>query len=284
MAVVVLRVGRRPSSIVAHSAEAIAAGSLTNRLPTRGDRSETDQLAHAVNRAFDGQARAENTVRSFVADASHELRTPLSTISGWLDLRGQGGMTAVELENAVSHIDNEVGRMRLVVEELGLLARLDERRPLEHEPVELEKLAESVVEDALVVSSDRDITLESDGPGRVVGDEARLQQVLRNLVGNAVLHTPQGTAVVVRIESSSSGVTVKVIDDGPGIGPDDLPRVFERFWRAEASRSRATGGSGLGLAIVQAIIRAHGAKIEVQSRLGSGSTFTVTFETAERRR
>ncbi len=269
---------------MAHSAEAIAAGSLTNRLPTRGDRSETDQLAHAVNRAFDGQARAENTVRSFVADASHELRTPLSTISGWLDLRGQGGMTAVELENAVSHIDNEVGRMRLVVEELGLLARLDERRPLEHEPVELEKLAESVVEDALVVSSDRDITLESDGPGRVVGDEARLQQVLRNLVGNAVLHTPQGTAVVVRIESSSSGVTVKVIDDGPGIGPDDLPRVFERFWRAEASRSRATGGSGLGLAIVQAIIRAHGAKIEVQSRLGSGSTFTVTFETAERRR
>ncbi|OMI37116.1 HAMP domain-containing sensor histidine kinase [Streptomyces sparsogenes] len=263
------------AGVGADSADAIAEGHLTERLPTRGNRSETDQLAEAVNRAFDAQARAEATVRSLAADTSHELRTPLSTISGWLDLHRQGGLTGPRLETALGHIENEVGRMRLLVEDLSLLARLDAGRPIEQDPLDLTALAASVVEDAQVIYPDRSITLTAGGPAQVTGDTARLQQVLRNLVGNAVQHTPAQTAVQVAVITTPGRVQVEVADDGPGIAPQDLPRVFERFWRAEASRSRACGGSGLGLAIVEAIIHAHHGQVSVESAVGVGTTVTV---------
>ncbi|MEU6557412.1 ATP-binding protein [Streptomyces sp. NPDC046915] len=275
LAVLVLRLGMRPLAKMADSADAIAEGHLTERLPTRGNRSETDQLAEAVNRAFDAQARAEATVRSLAADTSHELRTPLSTISGWLDLHRQGGLTGPRLETALGHIENEVGRMRLLVEDLSLLARLDAGRPIEQDPLDLTALAASVVEDAQVIYPDRSITLTAGGPAQVTGDTARLQQVLRNLVGNAVQHTPAQTAVQVAVTTTFGRVQVEVADDGPGIAPQDLPRVFERFWRAEASRSRAYGGSGLGLAIVEAIIHAHHGQVSVESAVGVGTTVTV---------
>jgi two-component system OmpR family sensor kinase len=250
LAVLVLRLGMRPLAKMADTADAIAQGHLSERLPVRGNRSETDQLAEAVNRAFDAQARAEATVRSLAADTSHELRTPLSTISGWLDLHRQGGLTGPHLDTALGHIEDEVGRMRLLVEDLSLLARLDAGRPIGRDPLDLTALAASVVEDAQVIHPERDITLAAAGPAPVTGDAARLQQVLRNLVGNAVQHTPAGTSVHVTVAASAGEVSAEVSDDGPGIAPQDLPRVFERFWRAEASRSRAYGGSGLGLAIV----------------------------------
>ncbi|MEY9854809.1 two-component system OmpR family sensor kinase [Catenulispora sp. GAS73] len=279
LAVLVLRLGLRPLAEMADSADAIAEGHLTERLPIRGDRSETDQLAEAVNRAFDAQARAEAAVRSLAADTSHELRTPLSTISGWLDLHRQGALTGPGLDAALGHIEDEVGRMRLLVEDLSLLARLDAGRPLDQAPVDVTSLAAGVVEDAHVIHPDRTITLTAAGPAPVSGDAARLQQVLRNLVGNAVQHTPAGTAVHVAVATSPGQVQIDVADDGPGIAPQDLPRVFERFWRAEASRSRAYGGSGLGLAIVEAIVHAHQGQVTVESEVGVGTTVSVLLKT-----
>jgi two-component system OmpR family sensor kinase len=278
LAVLVLRLGLRPLAQMADSADAIAEGHLTERLPIRGDRSETDQLAEAVNRAFDAQARAEAAVRSLAADTSHELRTPLSTISGWLDLHRQGALTGPGLDDALGRIEDEVGRMRLLVEDLALLARLDAGRPLEQAPVDVTALTAGVVEDAHVIHPDRAITLAAAGPVPVTGDATRLQQALRNLVGNAVQHTPAGTAVHVAITTSAGSVQIDVADNGPGIAPQDLPRIFERFWRAEASRSRAYGGSGLGLAIVEAIIHAHQGQVTVESTVGVGTKVTVRLK------
>ncbi|MFJ4840166.1 ATP-binding protein [Streptomyces sp. NPDC088746] len=275
LAVIVLRLGLRPLARMARTADAIAEGHLTERLPTTRNGSEAGRLAEAVNRAFDAQARAEATVRSLAADTSHELRTPLSTISGWLDLHRQGGVSGPGLETAFEHIENEVGRMRLLVEDLALLARLDAGRPVEQHDVDLTALAADVVEDAQIIYPRRAITMAPAPPAPVVGDAGRLQQVLRNLVGNAVQHTPAQTSVWVELTRTREDVRLRVIDNGPGIAPQDLPRVFERFWRAEASRSRAYGGSGLGLAIVEAIVHAHKGRVQVQSDVGVGTTVTI---------
>jgi two-component system OmpR family sensor kinase len=280
LAVLVLRLGMRPLARMARAADAIADGSRTERLPTRGDGSETDLLAEAVNQAFDAQARAEATVRSMAADTSHELRTPLTIISGWLDLYRQGGISGAGLETALDHIENEVGRMRLLVEDLSLLARLDAGRPVEQGFVDVTALAAGVVEDAQIIHPDRAIVLTGTAAAPVMGDAARLQQVLCNLVGNAVQHTPARTSVRVDVTTTGEDVRVDVVDDGPGIAPQDLPRVFERFWRAEASRSRAYGGSGLGLAIVEALVHAHNGRVSVASEAGRGTTVTVRLPRA----
>ena len=276
LAVVVLRIGLRPLSEMARAADAIAEGSRDERLPVSDRDAETDVLAAAVNRAFDAQARAEDRARTFAADASHELRTPLATISGWLELYRQGGLDGDDLEQAAGRIEDEVGRIRLLVEELGRLARLDTGRPLDEQPLDLAELAGSVVEDAHVIYTGLDIALHAapDGPP-IVGDAARMQQVLRNLVGNAVQHNPPGTRVRLTIHHDDHGVRLDVADDGSGISAADVPRLFDRFWRAEASRSRDYGGSGLGLAIVQAIVRAHGGRVTVASEPGSGTTITL---------
>lgn len=280
LGLLVVRVGMRPLSRMASTADEIAAGSLADRLPVRGDRSETDRLAVAVNNAFDAQARAEASARSFAADASHELRTPVSVISGWMELYRQGHLDAEATSTAMEHVDDEVGRIRLLVEELGLLARLDAGRPIGRDMVDLAGLAHSVVEDAQVIYPDRAITLHAEPGIHSTGDPARLQQVLRNLVGNAVEHTPQPSAVEVTVEQTATAAQITVSDNGPGIAATDLPRVFERFWRAEASRSRAYGGSGLGLAIVEAIVRAHHGRVRVDSTVGVGTTVTVTLPRA----
>lgn len=277
-ALLILKFGLRPLGRMANAADAIASGAREERLPTYGDHSETDRLATAVNAAFDAQARAEDNIRAFAADASHELRTPLATISGWLDLYHQGGLTTpADLDRALERVDGEVGRMRLLVEELSLLARLDAGRPLEAQRVDLRRLATDVVEDAGVVAPDRTIHLHADAPVHVCGDAARLQQVLNNLVGNAIQHTPAGTPIDVSLESSGGEAVVRVADQGPGIAQQDLSRVFDRFWRAEASRSRARGGSGLGLAIVQAVAHAHHGTVRITSHTGSGTAVTVTL-------
>ncbi|MFD5661021.1 histidine kinase dimerization/phospho-acceptor domain-containing protein [Streptomyces hirsutus] len=181
LSVVVLRLGLRPLARMARSADAIAAGSLSERLPTQHNGSEADLLAKAVNRAFDAQARAEATVRSLAADTSHELRTPLSTISGWLDLHRQGGLPGPGLETALEHIESEVGRMRLLVVDLALPARLDAGRPVEQDDVDLTVLAAGVVEDAQIIYPQRGISLAPAPPAPVVGDAPRLQQVLRDV-------------------------------------------------------------------------------------------------------
>jgi two-component system OmpR family sensor kinase len=278
IALLILKIGLRPLRRMADTADDIASGARDERLPVHGEHTETDRLAVAVNNAFDAQARAEHQIRDFAADASHELRTPLATISGWLDLYNQGGLTApADLSRALERVDGEVGRMRLLVEELSLLARLDAGRPLESEPVDLQGLATSVVEDARVVAPDRAIILDAPAPASVSGDRPRLQQVLNNLVGNAIQHTPAGTTIKITVEATASTVRIHVADHGPGIPAEDLSRVFDRFWRADAGRSRVHGGSGLGLAIVQAIVHAHHGTVNVSSTPGTGTTVIVTL-------
>lgn len=279
LAVGVLRIGLRPLTRMAGAADAIARGSRDERIPLSGNQSETDVLAAALNRAFDAQARAESRARAFAADASHELRTPIATVSGWLELYRQGGLQGEGVDTALGRIEEEIGRIRLLVEELGLLARLDTGRPLEQEPVDLARLLANVVEDARVIYADLDIELDLPGEDprstTVTGDAARLQQVVNNLLGNAVQHTPSGTAVRVSLVLGRDDAQIVVADDGPGISAEDQPRLFDRFWRAETSRSRDYGGSGLGLSIVQAIVRAHDGRVDVSSQPGRGTAFVI---------
>lgn len=277
LALLVLHLGLRPLTRMAAAAEAIASGRRHERIPMSGTRSETDVLAAALNRAFDAQTQAEVRARAFAADASHELRTPLATVSGYLELYRQGGLRGAALEGALERVEDEVGRIRLLVEELGLLARLDAGRPLERVPMDLTTVVETIVEDAQVVYTGTDIRLIAPASVEFVGDEARLAQVLHNLVGNAVRHTPPGTEVWIEVVEEDGAVVISVADDGPGIDEENVPRLFDRFWRADASRSREYGGSGLGLAIVQAIVQAHGGSVEVESDIGRGTTFRVTL-------
>ncbi|MEU0507631.1 ATP-binding protein [Amycolatopsis sp. NPDC006125] len=236
-------------------------------------------LSARLQKAYDAQQRAQDRLRSFVADASHELRTPLTTMHGWIDLYVQGGLRdRDELDHAMARMQAEVGRMRLLVDELALLARLDAAQPLNRAPVDVVELAAEVVDDARIVSTDRKITLEGAAEAVVDGDGPRIQQVLRNLVGNAVQHTRPGTPVTVTVSARERDVLIAVRDEGDGIAPEHLQHVFERFYRADPSRSRDGGGSsGLGLAIVEGIVTAHGGSVDVTSAPGQGTTVRVTF-------
>ncbi|UQS24009.1 HAMP domain-containing histidine kinase [Amycolatopsis thermalba] len=236
-------------------------------------------LSARLQKAYDAQQRAQDRLRSFVADAGHELRTPLAALHGWIDLYAQGGLRDREqLDHAMARMQAEVGRMRLLVDELALLARLDAAQPLDRAPVDVVTLAGEVVDDARIVSADRKITLDGAAEAVVEGDGPRIQQVLRNLVGNAAQHTRPGTPVTVTVSSRERDVLVAVRDEGEGIAPEHLQHVFERFYRADASRGRDGGGSsGLGLAIVEGIVTAHGGTVDVTSTLGEGTTVRVTF-------
>ncbi|OLF19378.1 sensor histidine kinase [Actinophytocola xanthii] len=274
----VLRVGLRPLRAMAASAEDIASGRLGTRLPQSPPDTETAALAAALNRAFDARERAERGLRDFVADASHELRTPLTLIHGWADLSLQGGLPDGErTQAAMERIATESARMRALVDELLLLARLDARQPLARDLVDLGPVVDEVLADARVVAPDRAISREGVEGAVVRGDEARLRQVVRNLVGNATRHTPPGTRVRVGLEVGER-VTLRVRDDGPGIPDEELPRVFERFHRA--GRERA-GGSGLGLSIVAAVVEAHGGTVRAEASATGGTVFVVALPRAD---
>jgi two-component system OmpR family sensor kinase len=292
----------RPLRDVERTAEAIAAGDLSVRVPPADPRTEVGSLASSFNvmvdrfeSAFSAQQRSEvearaseGRMRRFVADASHELRTPLTSIRGFAELFRQGAARDPEqLAQVLRRIEDEASRMGLLVEDLLLLARLDQARPLRREPVDLLAVAADVVQAAATVhAGTHDVRLDADtGAGLpvVVGDDARLHQVVTNLVGNAVAHTPAGTRVDVRVQRRGGEVLVEVADDGPGMAPEVAARVFERFYRADASRSRtgrAATGSGLGLSIVAAIVAAHGGTVTVDSAEQRGSRFLVRLPAA----
>jgi two-component system OmpR family sensor kinase len=302
-----IRRSMRPLSQIEKTASAIAAGDLSQRVPdpepeNPEPKTEVGSLARSLNTmlaqieaAFTAQAASEAAARSseermrrFIADASHELRTPLTTIRGFAELYRQGAVTTPEkTAEVVQRIENEASRMGLLVEDLLLLARLDRERPLKLELVELRVLASEAVEAARVVASDRDISLvvaPDAGPLVVSGDDARLRQVIGNLVGNALTHTPPGTPVFVRLASRDGMAVVEVHDRGPGLTPEQQERVFERFYRADPARTRRTDGTvgtGLGLAIVAALVAAHSGRVEVESQRGVGSTFRVLLPQAE---
>jgi two-component system OmpR family sensor kinase len=279
----VLHLGVRPIKRMTAVASAIASGDLSPRVPEADPRTEAGELGAALNQmlgriedAFDERARSEARLRQFIADASHELRTPVTTIRGYAELYRSGGLDAPgELAEAMRRAEQEAVRMSVLVNDLLQLARLDQGRPLERAPVDLATLASDAVRDASAVDPERRIACDAPGHTMVLGDEDRLRQVLANLVANALVHTPEGTPVDVRVHASGSRAVVEVVDHGPGMAPEIASRVFERFYRADPSRSRHRGGSGLGLAIVEATVNAHRGTVLLRSTPGRGTTVRV---------
>ena len=300
----VVRASLRPLVEVERTAAAIASGDLSSRVPEGDPRTEVGQLSAALNgmlaqieTAFaereaseEDARRSEQRMRRFVADASQELRTPLTSIRGFAELFRQGAATEpAEVRRAFRRIEDEAAHMGLLVEDLLMLARLDQQRPLDRSPVDLLPLATDAVEDARAVQPERPVRLELgniDPPPVVTGDEARLRQVLRNLVGNALQHTPVDTPVVVRVSTCAANgaapgrVLLEVADEGPGMEAEDAARVFERFYRADPSRSRSDGGTGLGLAIAGSLAAVHGGTITLDTAPGEGARFRVELPLA----
>lgn len=278
----VLHLGVRPLDQMAETADAIAAGDLSRRVERAEPRTEAGRLGMAFNtmlseieQAFTERGESEERLRRFVADASHELRTPLTSIRGYAELWRQGGLRDDgDLADAMRRMEKEAARMGVLVDEMLLLARLDQGRPLESADVDVARLVADAVADARAVEPDRPISLA--GPEHLIvrGDEGRLAQVVSNLLANARIHTPAGTPVRVRVGSDDAAAVIEVEDDGPGLGPEPQ-RVFERFYRADPARARARGGSGLGLAIVAAVGEAHGGRATASSAPSGGARFTV---------
>jgi two-component system, OmpR family, sensor kinase len=266
--------------------------SLVERVPDVDPNTEVGQVGTALNRmldhvgsALEARQDSETRLRQFVADASHELRTPLAAIRGYAELSRRNPVPA-ETEYSLARISSQAERMTTLVEDLLLLARLDAGRPLERAEVDLTRLVVDAVSDAHVSGPEHRWQLAlPDEPVTVPGDPARLSQVLANLLANARTHVPPGSTVTVGLTDDHGGIELSVVDDGPGITPDLLPHVFERFARGSSSRSRATGSTtgstGLGLSIVQAVVAAHGGTVDVTSTPGR-TAFTVHLPRAGR--
>src|SRR5207248_3018917 len=251
------------------------------RVSPADDDTEIGRLGLAVNTmleriesAFAERQQTENRLRRFVADASHELRTPLTSIRGYAELFRRGAASRPDdLAKAMHRIEEEAARMGVLVEELLLLARLDQGRPLPRQPVDLSAMATEAVGDARVVEPDRpiDLDVDVDGPARVTGDATRLRQVFDNLLANVRTHTPRGTPATVRVRADGDTAVIVVEDQGPGMTDDEAARAFERFYRVDPSRARTSGGVGLGLSIVSAIVAAHDGEVRVDSVPGQGA-------------
>lgn len=275
--------GLRPLEDMATTAGAIAAGDLSRRVEPAEARTEVGRLGLALNamleqieRAFEERRRSEEKLRHFVADASHELRTPLTSIRGYAEVFRRGARDDPDdLDTAMRRIEDESRRMGVMVDELLLLARLGEGRTPERAPVDLARLAADAVSDARVEDPGRPVAAELPESLTVTGDETQLRQVLANLIGNALRHTPAGTPVAVRLRAAGDWAELEVADEGPGMAAEHAARVFEPFYRADASRTRETGGAGLGLAIVAAIVADHGGAVTVETAPGRGATFRV---------
>jgi two-component system OmpR family sensor kinase len=331
--IAVVRASLRPLIAIEKTAEGIAAGDLSRRVPDRDPRTEVGRLGRSLNTmlaqietAFSARARSEyaarrseDKMRQFVADASHELRTPLTAIRGFAEYYRQRGGASVgagasaveepstdsvnggpqplsrdELDRIMRRVEQESSRMGVLVEDMLLLARLDEQRALEHRPVDLLTLAADAVHDARVVAPGRaiDLTVNTGAALIVDGDEVRLRQVIGNLMSNALTHTPDGGPVRVVLRSgrmseyppaaddpaaARPAAILEVTDEGPGLSQEQAERIFERFYRADQARTRVAGGAGLGLAIVAALISAHQGAVWVESEPGAGATFRIAL-------
>jgi two-component system OmpR family sensor kinase len=321
-----VRTALRPLTRIEHTAAAIAGGDLSRRVPDDDPGTEVGRLGLALNTmleqiesAFRAQAASETMARTseekmrrFVADASHELRTPLTSIRGFAELHRQGAVTdPPEVSRLLGRIEDEAKRMGLLVDDLLLLARLDQQRPFQRAPVDLLAVAADAVEAARVTAPDREVVLDTtvlaDGGGAgdggdhgddddngegygesaplvVAGDEPRLRQVVANLLDNALSYSPAGTPITMAVGTAERDghalACMEVRDRGAGLSAEQAERVFERFYRTDKARSRAHGGTGLGLSIVAAITAAHGGNVEVDTAPGDGATFRVLLPLA----
>jgi two-component system, OmpR family, sensor kinase len=277
----VVRAGLRPLNHMADTAAAIAAGDLSARVDSADQGNEVGRLGSALNTmlarieaAFAERTRSEDKLRRFVADASHELRTPLTSIRGYSELLRAGAIPAgEETTSALGRIESEATRMGVLVDDLLLLARLDQGRPLEHHPLDLADLVSDAVDDARASAPDRVWSVSLPDHAPVVGDEHRLRQVVGNLLTNARVHTPAGTPIEVVVAEVDCQIELVVADHGAGVPDGEDKRIFERFARLDGSRQRASGGTGLGLAIVSAIVWSHGGTVGIRPTVGGGASF-----------
>ena len=283
LAYALVRVELRPLTRIEDTAAAIAAGDLSRRVDEAEPTTEVGRLGASLNAmlsqieiAFKEREASEDRLRRFVADASHELKTPLTSVRGYAELFRRGaGERPEDLALVMSRIEAEAERMGVLVDDLLLLARLDQGRPLERKPFDLTGTVSELVDDHRMLHSQWPIELRAPQPVTVVGDPLRLRQAIGNLLSNARAHTPPGTPVTVSVERDGEQAVVEVADRGPGVPPEDAARIFERFFRADPSRTRASGGSGLGLSIVAAIAEAHGGRAELAETSEHGSTFRI---------
>lgn len=282
----VIRIGMRPLENVEKTAEKIAAGDLSARLPAAKPTTEVGRLVSSLNtmlarieESFAARTESEGRLRRFVADASHELRTPLTAIRGFAELHRQGAVTGEEeTKELVARIERESMRMSALVEDLLILARMDQGPKMEVKPVNLSELVTDAVESARAAGPGHPITLDAGNEIYALGDANRIHQVVANLLANARVHTPVNTQIKVSITQLENEIQVSVSDNGPGLSEVDRERVFERFYRVDPSRQRTSAeGSGLGLSIVDAVMRSHGGHVSVDSKLGEGTTFTLHF-------
>ena len=275
------RLGIDPILRVTRVARAISAGDTSQRVEPFPVGTEVHDLGTAFNQLVDTNEATQERLRQFVADASHELRTPLVTLKGYAALHGAGGLADEQgTADAMRRIKQEADRMGRLVDDLLLLAELDRGPTLSLGQVDLGEIVEDLAGDLRAVAPDRVITVHESGSAVVHGDRDRLTQVVAALTNNALRHTPAGTGIDLRITSTPVSVRVEVADHGPGIAAADLAKVFDRFYRADVARARASGGSGLGLAIASAIVAAHGGTVGVQSPPAGGATFWAELPTA----
>ncbi len=276
-----LRRGLRPLEEMANSARSITAGALSQRVEPADERSEVGQLGLALNTmlgeletAFAEREATEHRLRQFLADASHELRTPLTSIQGFAELFRLGAdQEHIDLPVILRRIEQESGRMKTLVEDLLLLARLDQTRPVERAPVDLAVLAADACSDAVAAAPDRPVTLDAPEPVVVHGDRDHLRQAVANLVTNALRHTPPASPIEVSARLADGYATVTVRDRGPGLDPDALDHAFDRFWRGD--QARVGSGTGLGLSIVAGIAAEHGGTATVANAAAGGALFTL---------
>ncbi|MFD6179398.1 MULTISPECIES: sensor histidine kinase [unclassified Isoptericola] len=287
----------RPLREIETTAASIAAGDLSQRVPERPTSTEVGSLSASLNtmlaqieRAFSAQEESERRMRRFVSDASHELRTPLATVKGYGELYRMGALdTPAKVDDTMERIEDSARRMSTLVNDLLVLARLDEGRPMRHEPVHLVTMARDAAQDLHALDPTREVHVTGLAAGAappsdvvVTGDADRLRQVLTNLVGNVARHTPAGSPAEVAVGRAPDGAAVlEVRDHGAGISPEQAKRVFERFYRADSSRNRESGGSGLGMAIVAAIVGAHQGHVSVRETPGGGMTVRVLLPAAD---
>jgi two-component system, OmpR family, sensor kinase len=286
----VVRLGLRPLTAISETAAKIAAGDLSQRIEREDDRTEIGRLGRALNAmlaqieaGYRAREASERKLRRFVADASHELRTPLAAVRAYAELFGRGAAERpADLERSMAGISRESERMSLLVDDLLLLARLDEGRPLEQEPVRLDEVVHEAIDAARAVDPGRPIEVEL-AETVVVGDHDRLRQVVDNLLANVRAHTPPGTPARVRVARDGDSAVVEVADEGPGLDDEQLEHVFERFYRIDSSRARSSGGVGLGLSIVDAVVRAHGGRATATAGVGAGTTVRLELPLASQR-
>jgi two-component system OmpR family sensor kinase len=279
----VLRRGLRPLERMAHTASRISAGDLSQRVSPASGSSEVGQLGRALNtmlggieEAFAEREATEQKLRQFLADASHELRTPLTSIQGFAELfRVSGEPAQVDLPTILRRIEEESARMKVLVDDLLLLARLDEHRPLERKPVDLAVLTADACTDAVATDPERPMSLDAPAPVVVDADEAHLRQAVSNLLTNALRHTPPGTPLEVACHSRDGGAVVTVRDHGAGLDAESLPHVFDRFWQGD--KARVGAGAGLGLSIVSAVAAEHGGAASAANAADGGAVFTITL-------